>query len=157
MKILIEKSKYLILIAVATLLITFCFALFWGVAKAVAAWVEVVSSVGKSSQIYLLLIKVIDAFLITLVLYLLAVSIYELFIEDTNLPDQLVARNFLGLKTNLSGVIVLVIAVRFVEFFFAEEIHPDQIVWLALSTALVAGTLIAFGYFGAKSEGHKEK
>lgn len=154
MKAIIEKSKYLIIIAVAALLITFVFSLFWGAAKAVAAWIEIVSSAGKSTVINLMLIKVIDAFLITLAFYLLAVSIYELFIEDTNLPDRLVTRSFLGLKTKLSGVIVLVIAVRFVEFFFSEEINAEQIALLALAASLAGGMLIAFGYFGAKSEDH---
>ena len=155
MKTLIEKSKYLIFIAVITLLITFGLALFWGVAKAISAWVEIITSYGQSSNIILSLIKLIDAFLIAIVLYLLAASIYKLFIGDLALPSGIVAKNLSELKSKLSSIIVLVIAVRFVEFIFAGAIEPQQIMWLGLATALVAGALIAFSYFGSKEKDEK--
>ncbi len=152
MRTLIEKSKYLSLIAVFTLLITFGLALLWGVAKAVTAWIEIISSYGKSAEISLLLIKLIDAFLLALILYLLAASIYKLLIGDLELPSRLVARTLPELKSKLSGIIVLVIAVRFVESLFEEHIQPEQVLWLAVATALVSGTLIAFGYFGDRKD-----
>jgi len=152
MKTLIEKSKYLSLIAVITLLLSFGLALLWSVAKAVTAWGEIISSYGQSSAISLLLIKLIDSFLISIVLYLLAASIYKLFIGDLELPSHLVANNLSELKSKLSSVIVLVIAVRFVESLFGESMQPVQVMWLALATTLVAGTLIAFSYFSSKNE-----
>jgi uncharacterized membrane protein YqhA len=63
-----------------------------------------------------------------------------------------VARSLPELKSKLSSIIVLVIAIRFVEFFFEETIQPEQVMWLAVATALVAGTLIAFGYFGSRKD-----
>jgi uncharacterized membrane protein YqhA len=152
MKALIEKSKYLSLIAVITLLLSFGLALLWGVAKAIKAWREIIISYGQSPDISLLLIKLIDAFLIAIVLYLLAASIYKLFIGNLDLPPFLVARNLTELKSKLSSIIVLVIAVRFVEFLFEGSMQAFHVMWLALATALVGGTLIAFGYFGYKDE-----
>jgi len=152
MRTLIEKSKYLSLIAVVTLLLSFGIALLWGVAKAVAAWLEVIESVGQSAKISLLLIKVIDAFLIAVVLYLLAASIYRLFVGDLPLPSRMVARSLPELKSKLSGVIVLVMAVRFAESLFEGTLPPLELLWQGLATAAVASTLIAFGYFGQKDE-----
>jgi uncharacterized membrane protein YqhA len=149
---LIEKSKYLSLIAVVTLLLSFGMALLWGVAKAVAAWMEIIGSMGQSAKISLLLIKVIDAFLIAVVLYLLAASIYRLFVGDLQLPSRMVARSLPELKSKLSGIIVLVMAVRFAESLFEGTLQPMELLWLGLSTAAVAATLIAFGYFGRKDE-----
>ena len=151
MKTLIEKSKYLSLIAVVVLLVTFALALLWGVGSAFAAWREIVVSFGQSSKITLLLIKLIDAFLIAITLYLLAASMYRMFIGELDLPSQLVARNLTELKSKLSSLIVLVIVVRFMETFFVDTVEPIQIMWLAAATALAAGTLIAFGYFGSKN------
>ena len=151
MKTLIEKSKYLSLIAVVVLLVTFALALLWGVGSAFAAWREIVTSFGQSSKIILLLIKLIDAFLIAITLYLLAASMYRMFIGELNLPSQLVARNLTELKSKLSSLIVLVIVVRFMETFFADTVEPIQIMWLAVATALAAGTLIAFSYFSSKN------
>lgn len=152
MKKLIEGSKYLSLIAVVALLLVFVLALLWGVGKAVAAGVEIVSSYGQSSSVSLLLIKVIDAFLIAIVLYLLAASIYRLFIDDVGLPARMVARNLPELKSKLSGIIVLVMAVHFVEALFEETQRPMDLLWLGLATSAVAGALIAFSYLGGKDE-----
>lgn len=147
MKIIIEKFKYLSLIAVITLLLTFAIALLWGVGRAVWVWMEIINSTGQSSVISLLLIKVIDAFLITLMLYMLAASIYKLFIGDLDVPSRMVACTLPELKSKLSGIIVLVIAVRFVEWLFEEGLEPKNILYMGIATALVSGVLIAFGYF----------
>ncbi len=157
MKVLIDKSKYLILVAVATLLITFALALFWGVVSALSAWVEIITSAGKAPAITLDLIKVVDAFLLIIVLYLLAASIYKLFVGDLDLPSRLVARTLPELKSKLSGIVVLVIAVRFVEYLFEDNLPAVEVFWLAAATALVAGTLIAFDYFGRHNGGDDEE
>jgi uncharacterized membrane protein YqhA len=74
-KTIIEKSRYLSLIAVITLLLTFAFSLFWGIVQAVNAWGKIILSVGQSPDIILALLKLIDTFLVAIVLYLLAASI----------------------------------------------------------------------------------
>jgi len=60
------------------------------------------------------------------------------------------------LKTKLSGVIVLVMAVRFVEHLFEEGVNPLDLVYYSLATALVAAALIAFGYFSDRSHPQKD-
>jgi uncharacterized membrane protein YqhA len=145
MRRLIESSKLFSLISVITLLITYVFALGWGVVKAVAAWAEIWTSHGKSAGISLSLIKLVDAFLIAIVLYFLAVSIYKLFIGD--IPGKMAARSLPELKSKLSSVIVLVIAVHFTEALFDPTRATLDILWLALATAVVTAVLIAFGYF----------
>jgi uncharacterized membrane protein YqhA len=156
MKQLIEKSKYLSLIAVTTLLLSFALAMVWGVAKAVDAWHEIISSYGQSAAATLSLIKVVDAFLIAIVLYLLAASIYKLFIGELELPSRLVASNLYELKSKLSGVIVLVISVRFVESLFEGNLLPLEILWLALATATVTAALVLFSHFTHKDENADE-
>lgn len=152
MKSLIENSKYLSLIAVVTLLVSFGLALAWGVSTAVEAWIEIAASMGQSAKISLYLIKLVDAFLVAIVLYLLAASIYQLFLGEVNLPSQLVAKNLPQLKSKLGSVIVLVLAVRFVEAVLGEATAPQDLMWLSVATALVSGTLIAFSYFGNRDE-----
>lgn len=153
MKALLEKSKYLSLVAVGTLLATFALALLWGVVKAFAAWREIITTVGGSTAVSLLLIKVIDAFLIAIVLYLLAASIYKLFVGDLEVAPRMVARSLPELKSKLSGVIVLVLAVRFTEILFEGNVAPLEVLWFALAVTAVSCALIAFAYFGYKDEG----
>jgi uncharacterized membrane protein YqhA len=152
MKSILEKSRYLSLLAVGVLLLSFGMALLWSSAKAFLAWREIVTSYGQSPAISLLLIKLVDACLIAIVLYMLAASIYKLFVGDLALPSHMAANTLSGLKNKLGGVIVLVVAVRFVETLFEATMAPLEILWLAMSTALVGGTLIAFGRFGSEKD-----
>jgi uncharacterized membrane protein YqhA len=149
-KTLFEKSKYLSLIAALVLLVTSLFALVWGAVKAVKVWGLMWKSYGSDPAISLSLIQLVDAFLIAVVLYIFAVSIYELLIGDLDLPEWMVVHDLHGLKTRLSSLIVLVMAVRFVEHLFEETAKPLDLVYYAVGTALVSAVLIAFGYFAVK-------
>jgi uncharacterized membrane protein YqhA len=152
MKTIIEKSKYLGILAVVPLLITFILALFWGIVQSVKAWILIVSSVGQASDIILSILKLIDTFLVAIVLYILAASIYKLFVNDVALPSKLVAKSLPELKSKLSSVIVLVLAVHFVEVVFEEGIAGIELLWLAIAISVVAIVLIAFSYFGVPRE-----
>ena len=148
MKTIIEKSRYLSLLAVITLLLTFTLALFWGIVQAFNAWREIILSIGQSPDIILSILKLIDTFLVIMVLYILAASIYKLFVNDVELPSKLVANSLPELKSKLSSVIVLVLAVHFVEVIFEDGISGLEKLWEALGISLVALALIAFSYFG---------
>jgi len=110
---------------------------------------KIILSIGQAPDITISILKLIDVFLIAIFLYILAVSIYKLFISDVELPASLVARNLAELKGKLSSVIVLVMAVHFVEILFEDGISGLEKVWYAIATALVAGVLITFSYLGA--------
>jgi len=158
MKTLIEKSKYLSLVAVISLLITFVLSLFWGISQAINNWMKILLSVGQASDITISILKLIDVFLIAIFLYILAVSIYKMFVSDVELPASLVARNLTELKGKLSSVIVLVMAVYFAEILFEDGISGLEKVWYAIATALVTGVLITFSYLGASrgDENHQD-
>jgi uncharacterized membrane protein YqhA len=77
------------------------------------------------------------------------VSLYELSFEDTGLPDWMVARNFEQLKSKLAGIIVLVMAVKFLEQFMAWQ-QPAATLQFGLALTAVAAVLIALSLFGDK-------
>lgn len=149
MKYIIEKSKYLSVFAVIALLATFALSLFWGIAQTVKVCEKIIVSLGQSSDIILLILKLIDSFLVAIVLYILAASIYELFISKVEISSRLVAKNLSELKIKLSNMIVMVLAVHFVEVIFDDGIAGLEKVWQAIAITLVAMVLIAFSYFGA--------
>jgi uncharacterized membrane protein YqhA len=152
MKTIIEKSKNLSLVAVVTLLVTFALSLFWGLAQAFKSWKEIIQSLGQSPDIILFLLKLIDTFLVALILFILAASIYEMFIRKVELSSKLVARSLSELKIKLSNVIVLVMAVHAVEVIFDERITSLDKLWQTIAISLVAIVLVAFSYFGASQE-----
>ncbi len=156
MKFLLEKSKYLGHLAVLVLLLTFALSLFWASVQAYNLWLRIVLSIGQAPGIILMVLKTIDAFLIAIILYILAASIYKLFIGEVKLPSNLVAGNLSELKSKLSSVIILVMAIHFVEILFEDGYSGLEKMWQAIATALVIGVLIAFGYLGM-SQGKKDK
>jgi uncharacterized membrane protein YqhA len=128
-------------------LLTFALSLFWGIAQAVKAWGKIILSSGQSPDVIVSILKLIDAFLVAMVLYILAASLYELFVGNVELPSQLEARNLPELESKLSSVIVLVLAVHAVEVIFDEGITGLEMVWQVVAISLIAIVLIVFRNF----------
>jgi len=149
MKTIIEKTRYLSLIAVISLLVASLSSFLWGAYKTYYVISVIIKSAGQDKLISFNLIQLVDVFLIALVLYILAVNIYELSIADLDLPDWVVAHNLHELKVKLSSLVVLVLAIKFVEKVFENQ-DPLMTLYLALGIASVSAVLIAFGYFDAK-------
>lgn len=139
--------RYLSLAPVLTLLVTFALALWVGVLKSVSLWNSVITGQNSNGSAMLELIQIVDVFLIATVVYLLATSIYYLFIGDPGISTKLVAHNLTELKTKLSSILVLVLAVHFVEHLFEGHGSALDTLWLALGTTAVAAVLIAFSWF----------
>jgi uncharacterized membrane protein YqhA len=149
MKTIIEKTRYINLLAVLSLLLASIGAFGWGAVKTYKALYLIITSGGMDSEISAYLIQLVDAFLIAMVLYLMAVSIYELMIEDLDLPDWLLAHNLHELKSKLSSLVILVASVYFLEKVIEGLGGPD-VLYLAAAISLVSAALIAYGMFGKK-------
>ena len=147
MKKLFAVVRYLSLAPVLALLVTFAFAIYVGMLKSVSLWATVVNGPPGGGTALLQLIQIVDVFLIATVIYLLATSIYNLFIGDPGISVKLVAHDLTELKTKLSSILVLVLAVRFVEILFENHASPLDTLWLAVAITAVAGVLIAFSWF----------
>lgn len=146
---LIEKTRYLGYIGVISLLFAALAAFGWGVVKTINAISIIISSSGKDPYITVLLIELVDSFLIATALYVFSVSMYELFIDKLALPDWMLAHNLHELKDKLGGVIILVMAVKFLEHL-VEWKDPNASLLFAISVAVVSASLIALGFFGRK-------
>jgi uncharacterized membrane protein YqhA len=147
---LLEKSRYLALIGVLALLISALAAFVWGTFQTVHAILLIVESLGQDRGITVALIEIVDSFLIATTLLIFSVSLYELFIGDLDVPDWMVAHDLSALKTKLSSMIVMVMAVKFVEKLVEVKDYGDLLSFGAAVT-LVSAALIAFGYFGHKN------
>jgi uncharacterized membrane protein YqhA len=144
-----EKSRYLVIIAVFGLLVTALVAFGLGVLKTVDAAVLIFSSLGRDAAVTVMLLEVVDSFLVATTLLLFALSLYELFIAELNVPDWMVAHNLHDLKARLSSMIVLVMAVKFVEKL-AETKDAQSLLLTGIAVTVVSAALIAFSYLGVK-------
>jgi uncharacterized membrane protein YqhA len=149
MKYILERSKYLALIGVVSLLFAAIAAFVWGTLKTVDTISLVLSSMGRDKAITVELIEIVDSFLIATALLIFSVSLYELFIDKLNLPDWMLAHDLHDLKAKLSSMIVLVMAVKFLEKLLNVK-DTNDLLRIGVSTALMSAVLIAFGYFGKK-------
>ncbi len=149
MKTLIEKTRYLNLVAVISLILAAAGSFALGVIKTIETIWLIFSTSGKDPSINYYLIRLIDAFLISIVLYIFAVSIYALFIGKLDLPEWMMAQNLHDLKAKLSSIIILVAAVLFVEKLI-EGKDALQLLYLGGAVALVSAALIAFSVLGEK-------
>jgi uncharacterized membrane protein YqhA len=146
---LLEKSRYLAIIGVLGLLVSTMAAFAWGMLQTVHVLVLIFESQGTDAGITVALIEIVDIFLIATTLLIFSVNLYELFIADVNVPEWMVSHDLYELKTKLSSMIVLVMAVKFVEKLVDVKDY-NNLLQFGAAVTLVSGALIAFGYFGHK-------
>lgn len=149
MKTILEKSKYLTLIGVVSLLLAAVAAFAWGALKTFFTILLVVETMGEDAAITIKFIEIVDGFLIATAILIFSVSLYELFIGPLELPEWMLAHDLYELKAKLSSMVVLVMAVKFLEKLLTVK-DAQTLLLTGIATALMSAVLIAFGYFGKK-------
>lgn len=149
MKKFLSSTRYLVILAVLSLLAAALAAFGWGIVKTVDAAALVITSLGEDPGIIIALIEVVDAFLIATAVLIFALGLYGLFIADLSIPKWMQIHNLHDLKAKLGGVLVLVMAVKFLEKL-AEWKDAQETLFFALAIAIISATLIAFSVFGGK-------
>ncbi|MFZ5878155.1 MAG: YqhA family protein [Chloroflexota bacterium] len=149
MKTILEKSRYLAFIGIVSLLMAALAAFAWGTLRTFHAVMLVIESLGADAAITIEFIEIVDSFLIATAILIFAVSLYELFIGDINLPEWMLAHNLHDLKAKLSSMVVLVMGVKFLQKLVDYK-DAEDLLHVGLSIAAVSAALIAFGYFGKK-------
>jgi uncharacterized membrane protein YqhA len=141
--------RYLAVIGVVALLVSALAAFGWGVVKTVDAVSLIVASLGQADDITIALVEIVDAFLIATTLLIFALGIYELVVADLPLPDWMQIHNLHDLKSKMGGLLVLVMAVKFLEKL-AEWKNGQETLFFALAIAVIAAALITFSVLGGK-------
>ena len=143
---ILENTKYVAILGIISLLFASVIAFFWGGIKTFYVTTEIINSAGKGPKISIALIEVIDSILISVALFIFAASLYQLFIGKLNLPSWMLADNLYDLKAKLGSMIILVMAVKFLEHL-VEWKDPSGTLYFGIAVAVVSGILVAFSYF----------
>ncbi|MDX2138764.1 MAG: YqhA family protein [Chloroflexota bacterium] len=149
MKKLLEKTRYLAIVGIASLILAALAAFGWGLVKTVGAVSLIVTSYGQDPHVAISLIELVEGFLIAAALLIFAVSMYGLFVGELALPDWMVASNLHELESKLSSMVILIMAVKFLEHLEEWE-DPQDTVLFGVAIAVVSATLIALDHFGGK-------
>jgi uncharacterized membrane protein YqhA len=126
----LTATRYLILVPILGLaLAAACFFIFggWGLVKLLFQLVLGLLGLGyemtETSQgvIIFEVVEYVHTFLVGTVLYITAVGLYQLFIQELNFAGWLKIDSTEELETNLIGVTVVVLAVNFMGAVFAGK------------------------------------
>lgn len=144
-----RASRWIVILGVIALLLSAVAAFAWSVSKTLDAVILIVTSVGRDSNISIALVSIVDSVLIGSVLFVSAASLYEIFIAKLDLPNGMLAHNLYELKSKLSAILVLIMALKFVEHLVEWKDAMSTLLY-AIGIGVVSAALIALSYFGSK-------
>jgi uncharacterized membrane protein YqhA len=143
---IISSSRFLVIVAVIGAFLGSTALLIYGAYETYVVLAEVFGNIGaiKGKQLLLNVIELIDLFLLSTVFYVIAVGLYELFIQDNlPLPAWLEFHTLDDLKDKLVGVIIVALAVLFLGQIVSWDGQRDLLGY-GVAVALVIGTLTYF-------------
>jgi uncharacterized membrane protein YqhA len=152
---LFSLSARLMVVAVVALWVASMATLFWGVMKTVKVVGVIAGQISDDDTVPYYLIGVVDAFLLAIVLFTFAASIYELFIGKLELPDWIPAHNLNELKSKLGSLVILVLAIDFLGRVLKDD-EPLSLLWMGLAISVVSATLVLFNWLGDKTKKSKD-
>ena len=154
LKFCLERGKYVILLAVVSTFLASVATFIWGTVRMITNVVSLIAGLitheGGHSGVQM--IASLDSLLLAIVLYIFSVAIYELFFGKINVPDWLVIENLDGLKEKLASVIILILAVTFLEHL-VEWKDAKETLMFGIS---IAAVLIALVFYMHHKKGEKD-
>ncbi|WP_448544763.1 YqhA family protein [Roseiflexus sp.] len=154
---LIGNARYIVIIPVLMTLLAATALILFGAVETVVVIQQVIAKGDFSSKtaksLLLSFIEITDIFLLATVLYITALGLYELFIDDrAPVPHWLAIHTLDDLKDKLIGVVVVVIGVGFLGQFTT---------WNGETNLLISGggaglIIVALTYF-LTQKGKKDK
>jgi uncharacterized membrane protein YqhA len=150
---LIEKIKYFILIPIIILILTCVILTFYGIYE----FYELIHifikdfSVLAPAVIATQVFGIIDIFILVIILYIMAIGLYELFVKDIDVPEWLEVKSLDQLKAKLASVIIMFLAIFFTQQVVVAE-HNINLVYFGGSIAMIMGVLVF--YYKLKSDNH---
>ena len=164
MRRMVRASRYIILFAVASAFLAAVGALIYGSIATLRVVVDLTASgqlmtedipaVLKSAKTAAVaFIEMIDLLLLGTVLYIVALGLYELFIDpELDMPDWLIISDLDDLKHKLLGVIIVLLAVTFLSDATEWDGSPG---FLNYGLAIGAVVLAFAAYIVASHWAHK--
>lgn len=145
---LLPRTRYLVILAVAGALLASVAVLVYGLVEAAAAVWHLAASGEVSREaakgLALAMIELVDLLLLGTVFYIIALGLYELFIDDRlPLPHWLEIHDLDDLKAKLIGVVVPVLGVSFLGQVLSWDGERD-LSRLGFGIALVVAALTWF-------------
>ena len=153
----IGQSRYIVLLAVASVLLVAVALFLIGVVQAgLGIWraVGVVAGAGQEFQATLLTVsflEIVSTMLKAVVFYIIGVGLYSLFIAPLNLTLSLGVETLHDLEEKIVSVVVVILAVTFLEHFVRWQ-QPVETLEFGAALGIVVAALVFF-----QRHGHEAK
>lgn len=149
MRLVFERLRFLIVIAVCGLALTTAVTLLWASGRAVDLVVVLAHGAWRQDSAVISLLEVVDLFLVATVQLIVALGLFELFVADLQLPDWLTVHNLGDLKRPIIQVLVVVVVIKFVERMLLTG--ALETLYVGTATAVVTVALAVFIRLGERS------
>ncbi|CAA9259079.1 MAG: hypothetical protein AVDCRST_MAG77-2589 [uncultured Chloroflexi bacterium] len=155
----IGRTRYMVLLAVAAVLLVSAALFVVGALQALAAiWHTVQAGLrGETSSVGLTIefLEIVSSMLKAVVFYLVGIGLYSLFIAPLNLTAALGVESFGDLESRIVSVVIVILAVTFLEHFIAWK-DPAELVQFGGTMAVVVASLVLFQFHASRTR-HEQK
>lgn len=152
---LVGATRFIALVPTFGMLFCAILVVLSGAVKTVGLIAGFITDPTQTKQVLVGAVEVADTFLLGIVLYIIALGIFSLFIEDrVPLPQWLEFHNLEDLKEKLVGVVVVVLAV----FYLGKviEAKPQDFLAVMYLGLGIAAVVAAVAYFVVTALQHKK-
>ena len=154
---LLGASRFMVMLAVIGALLAATTLIVYGLLETIQLITQTIQSgqvTRKAAKgLALEFIEIVDLFLLGTVFYIIAIGLYELFIDtDVKLPEWLTINNLDDLKNKLIAVVIVVLGVLFLGQVVSWDGKTDLLGY-GIAIALV---IAALTYFLAQKSGGKK-
>lgn len=143
---LLSGTRYLIIVPIIGLALAatifFVFGGFGLIGLLISTLLQGTEAHGGSIPFEVQIVEYVHTFLIGTVLYITAVGLYQLFVNEIQFPGWLKIDSTEELETNLIGVTVVVLAVNFMGIVFTKD--PSILLEYGAGIALPIASLALF-------------
>ena len=151
MKWLLEKTRYLPIVSVFGMILGAIVSIFLGAVKTFQLVQTAFTHSSEVEPALYILFEALDSFLIATALIVIAISLYELFIGELEVPDWMFVKDLTELKAKFTFVIIPVMAVKFVQKILKYDNALD-VLYYGTAIALVAAALTLFNYVSIREK-----
>jgi uncharacterized membrane protein YqhA len=152
---LIGRSRFVVLIGVGSVLLLAVGLFILGAIQALTtlwhAGQAMLRGDVADTSLTVEFLSIVSVMLKAVIFYIIGVGFYSLFIAPLNITEALGVDTFQDLETKVVSVVIVIMAVTFLEHFIAWQ-QPADTLMFGAALALVVASLVLFQFYSQRSK-----
>ena len=151
----IGRTRYVVLLAVVAVLLVALSLFLLGTILAIIgiweAWAALLQGGIEGTDLTVEFLEIVSVMLKAVFFYLIGVGLYSLFIAPLNIATSLGVETLNDLETKIISVVVVILAVRFLEEFISGK-QALEILQYGGALAVTVGALVLFQFYNHRAK-----